>query len=449
MPAGTVSNAAATSSSSDAGGAHNNGGSSGGRRRRALDGSPTAERAGKMSRNAGGDGPFQSRPPSGSVAETAVSSGRSVSLPTARRRGGGGTGSGGRAKGDASSYTAACRARLADRFQALRDTLPPDAVHGVTHKAALLSVAASCLRTLLADTAGLQVALALSSAPRLDAWVASVVAEAPTVADAMEGGLALFCDRTGWAAGEYWEVDGKGGRGGETAGSLTSAVTADGCNASAVGGAGGSADFSRGERGVVLRRARAVIGPTYGGSGGERRRWLPSSFVAPPPPPAPPPSVTTFGDGGIGALSRAPLPSAPSPGVAGDTAAIATALTTFCSASKDITFAPHVGVPGRVYATLLPEWLTGLPSASPATFVRARLAAATSVRTVLAVPLTVGGVVTGVAAWYDTRDRPYEAATAELAARIAGELGNAYGARQMGRAAGVGGVGERGGGGRG
>lgn len=146
------------------------------------------------------------------------------------------------------------------------------------------------------------------------------------------------------------------------------------------------------------------------------------------------------GGGGSGGLPpTAGTGGAPPNGAVGGATSTSTALTTFCSASRVFTFAPHEGVPGRVYATLRPEWLTALPSASPTTFVRARLAAATGVRTVLAVPLTVGGVVTGVAAWYDTRDRPYEAATAELAARIAGELGNAYGARATARAAGEGG----------
>jgi len=108
-------------------------------------------------------------------------------------------------------------------------------------------------------------------------------------------------------------------------------------------------------------------------------------------------------------------------------------LQNFLESSKSWEFGPRMGVPGRVYSTMRPEWLSSLQD--PEVFHRASLATASGLSVVLAVPIIVAGKVMGIATFYDTNARSHDEATVDLAVDIATLIGNAYGAILVARAA--------------
>lgn len=156
-----------------------------------------------------------------------------------------------------------------------------------------------------------------------------------------------------------------------------------------------------------------------GGVGGDA-----SSAVADVPPSLPsPPSLaaTAALDSGI----------TPRPSASATLAAANAALERFSIESRAWRFRPKVGVPGRVWSTMRPEWLASLAD-DRGTFLRAPLARRFGLRVCLAVPVTVSGNVAAVVAFYDTVARPFDPACYDLAVKLTCALGNAYGAKRSG-----------------
>mmetsp|Transcript_32978 Transcript_32978/g.129412 ORF Transcript_32978/g.129412 Transcript_32978/m.129412 type:complete len:406 (-) Transcript_32978:446-1663(-) len=102
-------------------------------------------------------------------------------------------------------------------------------------------------------------------------------------------------------------------------------------------------------------------------------------------------------------------------------------LLKFAAKSEHFTFNPRVGVPGRVFSTLRPEWLPQLDNDE--TFVRASEASEFGLNVCLAVPVVVRGQVAAVTVFFDTEVRDYDADCLDLAIDIASLTGNAYGAK--------------------
>lgn len=142
----------------------------------------------------------------------------------------------------------------------------------------------------------------------------------------------------------------------------------------------------------------------------------------PPSLPSPPSLAATAAlDSGI----------TPRPSASATLAAANAALERFSIESRAWRFRPKVGVPGRVWSTMRPEWLASLAD-DRGTFLRAPLARRFGLRVCLAVPVTVSGNVAAVVAFYDTVARPFDPACYDLAVKLTCALGNAYGAKRSG-----------------
>mmetsp|Transcript_3239 Transcript_3239/g.9887 ORF Transcript_3239/g.9887 Transcript_3239/m.9887 type:complete len:392 (-) Transcript_3239:164-1339(-) len=104
-------------------------------------------------------------------------------------------------------------------------------------------------------------------------------------------------------------------------------------------------------------------------------------------------------------------------------------LDMFGTKSEAFEFNPRVGVPGRVFSTLRPEWLPKLDNDE--TFVRSSLASEFGLNVCLAVPVVIRGQVAAVTVFFDTEVRDYDADCLDLAIDIASLTGNAYGAKSV------------------
>lgn len=369
-------------------------------------------------------------------------------------------------------------------FDRLKRTLPA-APASVTHKAQILEYTIAQLRGMMTRTMELEAELAVSSPRNTSDWVGRVVASAGSFPDAMIELMKLFCFRRGWKYAELWlakaangaTVDTVAGEGREGAGSAL--ASAGGSTADSVGGSGAAAGGGGGSNGgggggapttpaeiaaaaamavaenedkAELEFCRSIINTTgVAGAGGFLGPPL-STAASPPPPPrrAAPSSGAAANDGGGGDASgraadaAAALPSPPSlssaaldsgitprPSASATLAAANAALERFSIESRAWRFRPKVGVPGRVWSTMRPEWLASLAD-DRGTFLRAPLARRFGLRVCLAVPVTVSGNVAAVVAFYDTVARPFDPACYDLAVKLTCALGNAYGAKRCG-----------------
>lgn len=100
-------------------------------------------------------------------------------------------------------------------------------------------------------------------------------------------------------------------------------------------------------------------------------------------------------------------------------------LSLFSKESTGMLFQAGDGVPGRVWLSMRPEWVTGLSVVK--NFKRADLARKHGVKACLAVPVTITGKIEGILCFYDVKHRPYDNHCLELAMRLAWALGNAIG----------------------
>jgi hypothetical protein len=114
-----------------------------------------------------------------------------------------------------------------------------------------------------------------------------------------------------------------------------------------------------------------------------------------------------------------------------DSAASDVGLAAFLAMARTHVNAPDVGIIGRVWSSMRPEWLTGLDN--PQTFARAASARRAGLGTCFSVPITVGGRVEAVVAFFDKRHRPQDTTCLEVAMRLSWALGNAVGGKRASR----------------
>lgn len=108
-----------------------------------------------------------------------------------------------------------------------------------------------------------------------------------------------------------------------------------------------------------------------------------------------------------------------------------TKLEKFRDRSRAFACKPRIDPPGRIMCTMRPEWLPSLTDEEA--FQRARLAREASLAVCFGVPFFVRGHVSAVVVFFDVEHRPYNAKCVDLAGTIAGLLGNAFGARSVGK----------------
>lgn len=97
----------------------------------------------------------------------------------------------------------------------------------------------------------------------------------------------------------------------------------------------------------------------------------------------------------------------------------------FSEESKATAFRAGEGVPGRVWLSMRPEWVTGLSVSE--SFKRADLARKYGVKACMGIPVTITGKVEGIMCFYDVKHRGYDNRCLELAMRLGWALGNAIG----------------------
>lgn len=102
-----------------------------------------------------------------------------------------------------------------------------------------------------------------------------------------------------------------------------------------------------------------------------------------------------------------------------------TSLTMFSKEAEKRVFRAGEGIPGRVWLSMRPEWVTGLSDSS--NFDRADLARKYGVKVCMAVPVTITGKIEGVMCFYDIKHRAYDNQCLELGMRLAWALGNTIG----------------------
>jgi hypothetical protein len=89
--------------------------------------------------------------------------------------------------------------------------------------------------------------------------------------------------------------------------------------------------------------------------------------------------------------------------------------------TRQITLPPHIGLPGRVWATNAPIWLTDAPQDS--NFPRARIGRMEDLRAAFAVPVVSDREVLGVLAFYCREAREPDSALLDVMVAIAHQLG--------------------------
>lgn len=92
--------------------------------------------------------------------------------------------------------------------------------------------------------------------------------------------------------------------------------------------------------------------------------------------------------------------------------------------SRKYTFRPRMGVPGRVFLTMRPEWLPCLKDKEA--FPRAPHAIRHKVEVTFAVPVIVNGSVQMVVEFYDTSRRDYDPEVLNIANEIAAMFGKQF-----------------------
>lgn len=313
------------------------------------------------------------------------------------------------------SHTRKCRAKVNTKFDELLTLLPPhpDSFQ-VKHKAQILDYTIHMYKRIQARKNQLEAELALSTRANLAAWVDTVVASSRTLPDALRPYLHLIAVQKRFRYAELWVPQSTGAEGG-----------ADGKRAGATG-VPGSLSFRSGDS-IVLSRAMALLMPAPVPSAGQADTFsvglgTPAGVSGP---------VGVAGSAGTGSAA----PSSPS--VSSDALAAAAAaeeettraIEEFRDATASCVVPPRVGMPGRVYCSMRPEWLPML--SDPHAFIRAEYAAKSQLSMCLAVPVLLCGRVAAVAAFFDTGKRPYDASVVGLAHDVANLVGNAFGAAKV------------------
>jgi PAS domain-containing protein len=105
-------------------------------------------------------------------------------------------------------------------------------------------------------------------------------------------------------------------------------------------------------------------------------------------------------------------------------------LQTFKTLSQDITFAPGVGLPGRVLASGLPEWREDVSQETNKIFPRHQAASQCGLKTGFGIPVTVSGKVLAVIVFFRFRAALVDQPLVESLVAIAAQLGTLLQRRQ-------------------
>ena len=93
----------------------------------------------------------------------------------------------------------------------------------------------------------------------------------------------------------------------------------------------------------------------------------------------------------------------------------------FADASRLYTFAPGIGLPGRVWASKEPAWIVDVTQ--DANFPRAPMAAKAGLRSAFAVPLCLGSDILGVMEFFNRERRPPDDELLQMVATLGSQLG--------------------------
>lgn len=93
----------------------------------------------------------------------------------------------------------------------------------------------------------------------------------------------------------------------------------------------------------------------------------------------------------------------------------------FADASRSYTFAPGIGLPGRVWASEEPAWIVDVTQ--DANFPRAPMAAKAGLRSAFAVPLCLGSDILGVMEFFNRERRPPDDELLQMVATLGSQLG--------------------------
>lgn len=342
-----------------------------------------------------------------SVAPPATSGG-GVAATAATSAASGETGVRGMRKDVHNSHTRKCRAKVNTKFDELLTLLPPhpDSFQ-VKHKAQILDYTIHMYKRIQARKNQLEAELALSTRANLAAWVDTVVASSRTLPDALRPYLHLIAVQKRFRYAELW---------------VPQSTVAEGGAEGKKAGVPGSLSYRSGDS-IVLSRAMALLLPGPVPSAGQADAF--SVGLGTPAGVSGPSVAGSTGAGGSGASS----PSISSDALAAAAAAeeeTTRAIEEFRDATASCVVPPRVGMPGRVYCSMRPEWLPML--SDPHAFIRAEYAAKSQLSMCLAVPVLLCGRVAAVAAFFDTGKRPYDASVVGLAHDVANLVGNAFGA---------------------
>ncbi|GAB0494799.1 hypothetical protein MMPV_006095 [Pyropia vietnamensis] len=310
------------------------------------------------------------------------------------------------------SHTRKCRAKVNTKFDELLTLLPPhpDSFQ-VKHKAQILDYTIHMYKRIQARKNQLEAELALSTRANLAAWVDTVVASSRTLPEALQPYLHLIAVQKRFRYAELWVPRSTAGESGAE-GKKTCAT-----------GVPGSQSFRSGDS-IVLARAMALLLPAPVPSTGHTDTFSLGLGT----------SAGMSGSSAAAGSSGTAGAGASSPSISSDALAAAAAaeeettraIEEFRDATASCVVPPRVGMPGRVYCSMRPEWLPIL--SDPHAFIRAEYAAKSPLSMCLAVPVLLCGRVAAVAAFFDTGKRPYDASVVGLAHDVANLVGNAFGA---------------------
>jgi len=100
----------------------------------------------------------------------------------------------------------------------------------------------------------------------------------------------------------------------------------------------------------------------------------------------------------------------------------------FVEASRGMSFAPGVGLPGRVWATGEPAWIADV--LQDANFPRAKMAARDGLHAAFGFPIVTDGKISSVMEFFSRQFRPPDSELLELLGAIGGQIGLFMGQRQ-------------------
>lgn len=99
-------------------------------------------------------------------------------------------------------------------------------------------------------------------------------------------------------------------------------------------------------------------------------------------------------------------------------------LEIFRQKSEKLTFAPNVGLPGRIWSSQQPEWLEDVSNVSKKVCVRSQIAKKVSLKATFGVPIIVDNLVLAIIVFYKQNPLKSEPRLVELVQAVAEQLGS-------------------------